>query len=85
MNARLFIAKLVGLLRVFDGIDDSTPGLDPDLHAQVRSVDGRGLLGFALDPIFAATPHICVLCSRDAPTGDSIDHGEVPATIIDNS
>ncbi|MEJ6722173.1 hypothetical protein [Ilumatobacter sp.] len=55
------------------------------MHAQVRSVDGRGLLGFALDPIFAATPHICVLCSRDAPTGDSIDHGEVPATIIDNS
>jgi hypothetical protein len=73
------------LLKVVDGIDDSTPDIARDLRDQVHSVDGRRLVGLALDPGFPAAPHIYVMYSHDAPTGASIDHGEALATIIDNN
>jgi hypothetical protein len=56
-DARLFIAELDGLLKVFDGIDDSTPDIARDLRDQVHSVDGRGLFGIALDAGFPSGHH----------------------------
>lgn len=68
-DGRLFIAEQGGLLKVFDSIDDSTPDIAADLRDQVHSVNGRGLLGLALDPDFPTTPHVYVMYSHDAPIG----------------
>lgn len=68
-DGRIFIAEQSGLVKVFDDQNDTTPTIAADLRDQTHSVDGRGLLGLALDPDFPTTPHMYVMYAHDAPIG----------------
>jgi glucose/arabinose dehydrogenase len=65
-DGRVFIAEKSGIIKVFDGLGDTTPTVFADLRAQVHDFWDRGLLGLALDPQFPATPHVYVLYSYDS-------------------
>ncbi|MET0133717.1 MAG: PQQ-dependent sugar dehydrogenase [Kibdelosporangium sp.] len=65
-DGRVFIAEKSGIIKVFDGLGDTTPSTFADLRPQVHDFWDRGLLGLALDPQFPATPHVYVLYSHDS-------------------
>ena len=55
-DGRVFVAEKSGLIKVFDGLSDTTPTVFADLRTQVHNFWDRGMLGLALDPNFPATP-----------------------------
>ena len=70
-DGRVFVAEKSGLLKVFDGLTDSTPTTVVDLREQVDDYWDRGLLGLALDPGFPAIPYVYLLYTYDAPPGQT--------------
>ncbi|MCE7004823.1 PQQ-dependent sugar dehydrogenase [Kibdelosporangium philippinense] len=64
-DGRVFIAEKSGIIKVYDGLGDTTPTVFADLRPQVHDFWDRGLLGLALDPQFPATPHVYVLYTYD--------------------
>ena len=68
-DGRVFVAEKSGLIKVFDGLADPTPTVFADLSTNVHNFWDRGLLGFALDPGFPATPYVYVLYAHDAAIG----------------
>ena len=68
-DGRVFVAEKSGVIKVFDGLDDTEPATFADLRAEVDNYWDRGLLGLALDPDFPATPYVYVLYTYDAPPG----------------
>lgn len=64
-DGRVFIAEKSGIIKVFDGLGDTTPTVFADLRPQTHDFWDRGMLGLALDPQFPATPHVYVLYSYD--------------------
>jgi glucose/arabinose dehydrogenase len=73
-DGRVFVAEKSGVIKVFDGVTDTTPQVFADLSREVYNYWDRGLLGMALDPAFPARPYIYVLYTLDAKPG-----GAVPA------
>jgi len=65
-DERVFVAERSGLIKVFDGLDDTTPTQFADLRPQVHDYWDRGLLGLALDPNFPAQPNVYVLYAHDS-------------------
>ena len=53
-DGRVFVAEKSGLIKVFDGLGDTTPTTFADLRTEVHNYWDRGLLGMALDPDFPA-------------------------------
>ena len=82
-DGRIFVAEQGGLLKVFDGIDDTTATIVADLRDATHAVDGRGLLGLALDPDFPNTPDIYVMYAHDAPIGGTAPTYGVPGATND--
>ncbi len=70
-DGRVFVAEKSGIIKVFDGLADTTPTQYANLSAKVHDFWDRGLLGFALDPEFPADPYVYVLYTYDAPIGGS--------------
>ncbi|MET7401001.1 discoidin domain-containing protein [Dactylosporangium sp. NPDC005572] len=68
-DGRIFVAEKRGLIKVFDGLADTTPTVFADLTTKVNSTSDRGLLGLALPPNFPTNPWVYVLYSYDAPLG----------------
>ena len=68
-DGRVFVAEKSGLIKVFDGLGDTTPTTFADLRTEVHNYWDRGLLGMALDPAFPAKPFVYVLYTHDAPIG----------------
>ena len=68
-DGRVFVAEKSGVIKVFDGLDDTEPATFADLRTEVDNYWDRGLLGLALDPDFPATPYVYVLYTYDAPPG----------------
>ncbi len=68
-DGRVFVAEKSGLIKVFDGLGDTTPTVFADLRTQVHNYWDRGLLGLALDPAFPTQPWVYVLYTRDAAIG----------------
>ncbi|TDD23476.1 PKD domain-containing protein [Kribbella turkmenica] len=68
-DGRVFVAEKSGLIKVFDSLDDSTPGVFADLRTKVHNYWDRGLLGLALHPGFPADPRVYVLYTYDALVG----------------
>ncbi len=64
-DGRIFVAERNGLIKVLDGIGDTTPAVFADLRTEVYSYYDRGLLGFALDPGFPSNPYAHVLYTYD--------------------
>src|SRR5688572_27776382 len=65
-DGRVFVAEQSGLIKVFDGLSDTTPTTFADLRTNVHNFWDRGLLGLALAPNFPSDPHVYVLYTYDA-------------------
>jgi glucose/arabinose dehydrogenase len=75
-NGRVFVAEKSGLIKVFDGLGDTTATQVADLSDEVYNFWDRGLLGLAVDPQFPADPYLYVLYTRDAlPGGEPQEWG----------
>jgi glucose/arabinose dehydrogenase/PKD repeat protein len=70
-DGRVFVAEKSGLVKVFDGLSDTTPTVFADLRTQVHNFWDRGLLGLALAPNFPTDPWVYVLYTFDAVIGGS--------------
>jgi glucose/arabinose dehydrogenase len=68
-DGRVFVAEKSGLIKVFDGLSDTTPTTFADLRTNVHNFWDRGLLGLALAPNFPSDPHVYVLYTYDAAIG----------------
>jgi glucose/arabinose dehydrogenase len=68
-DGRVFVAEKSGLIKVFDGLADSTPSVFADLRTQVHNFWDRGLLGLELHPDFPTKPYVYVLYTYDAAIG----------------
>jgi glucose/arabinose dehydrogenase len=68
-DGRVFVSEKSGLIKVFDGLTDTTPTIFADLNVQVHNYWDRGLLGLELHPNFPATPYMYVLYTHDAAIG----------------
>ena len=67
-DGRVFVAEKRGVIKVFDGLGDTTPTVFADLRTGVYNAWDRGLLGMALAPAFPADPYVYVLYTLDAHT-----------------
>lgn len=75
-DGRIFVAEKGGVIKVFDGLDDSDgPDVFADLRTNVHNYWDRGLLGLALDPNFPASPYVYAHYTYNAP----LDGGPFPA------
>ena len=70
-DGRIFVAEKGGLVKVFDGPNDTTPTVAVELRDQVDDFWDRGLLGLALDPSFPTNPYVYLLYTYDALPGQS--------------
>jgi glucose/arabinose dehydrogenase len=68
-DGRVFVAEKSGLIKVFPNVSTNTATVVADLRTNVHNYWDRGLLGFALDPNFPASPYLYVLYSYDATPG----------------
>jgi glucose/arabinose dehydrogenase len=76
-DGRVFVGEKSGLIKVFDGVGDTTPTTFADLRTEVHNYGDRGLLGMTLDPEFPARPYLYALYTLDAvPGGDPPVHGQ---------
>lgn len=64
-DGRIFVAEKSGKIKIFNGLNDTTPDLLIDLSVNVHNFWDRGLLGMAIDPQFPAKPYIYVLYTYD--------------------
>jgi len=66
----VFVAQLDGVIKVFDGLNDTTASVYADLSQKVAWHDDRGLLGMTLDPQFTTgRPYVYVIYTYDAAIG----------------
>ena len=77
-DGRVFVAEKSGLIKVFDGLGDTTATTFADLRTQVHNFWDRGLLGLALDPDFPAKPFVYVLYTHDAAIGGTAPRWGTP-------
>ena len=77
-DGRVFVAEKSGLIKVFDGLGDSTPTVFADLRTETYNFWDRGLLGLALDPDFPVRPYVYALYTRDALPGGDAPHWGTP-------
>jgi glucose/arabinose dehydrogenase len=68
-DGRVFVAEKSGLVKVFDGLGDTTATVFADLRTNVHNFWDRGLLGMALAPNFPTDPYVYVLYTHDAAIG----------------
>jgi Glucose / Sorbosone dehydrogenase len=67
-DGRVFVAEKSGIVKVFDGLSDSTATVFGDLRTKVHN-SGIKLLGLALDPAFPSNPWVYVLYAHEAAIG----------------
>ncbi len=68
-DGRVFVAEKSGIIKVFDGLGDTTATVFADLRTKVYNGDDRGLMSIALHPDFPAEPWVYVLYAHDAAIG----------------
>jgi glucose/arabinose dehydrogenase len=68
-DGRVFVSEKSGLIKVYDGLEDTSATIFADLRTQVHNFWDRGLLGMALHPDFPATPFVYVSYTHDAAIG----------------
>jgi glucose/arabinose dehydrogenase len=83
-DGRVFVAEKSGLIKVFDGLGDTSASVFADLRTQVHNFWDRGLLGLALDPDFPADPFVYVLYTHDAAIGATAPRWGSPGVSSDS-
>jgi glucose/arabinose dehydrogenase/PKD repeat protein len=84
-DGRVFVAEKRGIIRVFDSLSDTTPGIFADLRTNVHNFVDRGLLGLALDPGFPTNPWVYVLYTYDGPIDGPAPRWGTPNTDDDTN
>jgi PKD repeat protein len=64
-DGRVFVAEKRGVIKVFDSLTDTSPGVFADLNVNVYNFWDRGLLGMTLAPNFPTDPYVYVLYTYD--------------------
>ncbi|HEX5984301.1 MAG TPA: PQQ-dependent sugar dehydrogenase, partial [Solirubrobacterales bacterium] len=72
-DGRVFVAEKPGRIKVFDGLEDTTPEVFADLRGSVYDNGDRGLLGLELDPDFATNGRVYALYTWDHVLGEAWD------------
>jgi glucose/arabinose dehydrogenase len=83
-DGRVFVAEKSGLIKVFDGLSDTTPTTFADLRTNVYNYWDKGLMGLALDPNFPTKPYVYVLYTYDAPIGGTAPRWGQPGATSDD-
>lgn len=84
-DGRVFVSEKSGIIKEFDNLNDTTPTIVADLHANVHNFWDRGLLGMALDPGFTTgRPYIYVLYTYDGDIGGAAPKWGTTVSISDN-
>ncbi|SDH54650.1 Glucose/arabinose dehydrogenase, beta-propeller fold [Actinokineospora alba] len=68
-DGRVFVAEKSGLVKVFDGLADTSPTIFADLRTKVFNQHDRGLMSLVLSPTFPTDPSVYVLYAHDAVIG----------------
>ena len=68
-DGRVFVAEKSGVIKVYSGLDDTTPSTFADLRTQVHDFWDRGLMSIALSPSFPSDPYVYGLYAHDAAIG----------------
>ena len=69
-DGRVFVGQLDGIVKVFDGLDDTSATVYADLSDNVDWHNDRGLMSMALDPQFTTgRPYVYVAYTYDAAIG----------------
>ena len=68
-DGRVFVVEKRGVVKVFDGLDDTTATTVADLRTNTYNSWDRGMLGLALHPDFPAVPDVFVAYTLDAAPG----------------
>jgi glucose/arabinose dehydrogenase len=82
-DGRVFVAEKSGIIKVFDGLGDTTPTVFADLRTQVHNYWDRGFMSLALHPNFPATPYVYVYYVHDALIGGTAPKWGVPGATSD--
>jgi glucose/arabinose dehydrogenase len=82
-DGRVFVAEKSGLIKVFDGLGDTSATTFADLRTQVHNFWDRGLLGLTLDPDFPAKPFVYVAYTHDAAIGGTAPRWGAPGATAD--
>ena len=78
-DGRVFVAEKSGVVKVFDGMTDTSAAVFADLRPKVHNFWDRGLLGLELHPDFPATPAVYVLYTHDAAIGGTAPRWGTPS------
>ncbi|GAB2936313.1 PQQ-dependent sugar dehydrogenase [Micromonospora polyrhachis] len=70
-DGRIFVGQKNGIIKVFDGLSDTTATVFADLRSNVYDFEDLGLIGLALAPDFPADPWVYVSYSYDGMIGGS--------------
>ena len=71
-DGKAFITEKRGIVKVFDGLSDTSSQTVIDLRTEVFNWNDRGLTSVAVDPAYPAEPYIYIVYARDAePGGDA--------------
>jgi PKD repeat protein len=79
-DGRIFVAEKRGVIKVFDGFEDSTATVFADLRTQVFNQWDRGLLGMELSRDWSDSPAVYVSYARDAPINGTPPTWGTPGT-----
>jgi glucose/arabinose dehydrogenase len=82
-DGRVFVAEKSGLIKVFDGLSDTTPTTFADLRTKVHNFWDRGILGMVLDPNYPTNPYVYVLYTHDAAIGGTAPRWGTPGATSD--
>jgi glucose/arabinose dehydrogenase len=82
-DGRVFVAERSGLIKVFDGLGDTSASVFADLRTKTHAFWDRGLLGMALDPQFPARPYVYALYTHDAAIGGTAPRWGTPGASSD--
>ena len=83
-DGRVFVAEKSGIIKVFDGLGDTTPTVFADLRTNVHNYWDRGFMSMALHPNFPATPYMYVYYVRDARSAARPRSGALLASTSDS-
>ncbi|WP_169798912.1 PQQ-dependent sugar dehydrogenase [Kibdelosporangium phytohabitans] len=68
-DGRVFVAEKSGVVKVFDGLGDTTPSVFADMRTKVYNELDRGMMGIALAPGFPTDPSVYVPHAPGAAIG----------------
>ncbi|HEX5988995.1 MAG TPA: LamG-like jellyroll fold domain-containing protein [Solirubrobacterales bacterium] len=83
-DGRVFVAEKSGLIKVFSGLNTTTPTIAADLRTQVHNFWDRGLLSLAIDPQFPIRPYLYAFYTYDGKIGETAPRWGTPGASSDD-